>query len=184
MSGLVMTGADRRPFSLLAWFANQRSCVYRVITTMENAQSSQTSPFAINRLMSDSRTRTRRRTRTAPIFPVAIKRRTVRGETFRIAAASATVRSGPTWRPPKIEAKDLLSLDCEQQTPLRRESVRMVPVAGRLVGCAAEAALARAQAGILSDRYFGLVFSTENSESSRASRARSTDGQGASSTGP
>ena len=27
MSGLVMTGADRRPFSLLAWFANERSCI-------------------------------------------------------------------------------------------------------------------------------------------------------------
>ena len=36
MRGLVMTGADRRPFSLLAWFENQRGCSSRLITTDRN----------------------------------------------------------------------------------------------------------------------------------------------------
>jgi hypothetical protein len=144
--------------------------------------------------MSRGRIRTERRTRTAPIFSVATRRRTVLGETLRIEAASATVRSGPTWRPLKIEAKDRLSLDREQRSSLsstpslsrrRFEFARPVPVVARPVSCAAEAALARAQAGILSDRYCGLVFSTEGSESSSpASRARSTDGRDAPSTGP
>jgi len=180
-----MTGADWRPFSLLEQFDNQRSCIAELITTVKNAQSLQRPPPAITRSMSPGLRRTDLPIQIPRIVPEAIRRLTVRSDTLRIAAASATVRSGPTWRPPKIEAKDLLISDREQQTPSRCELVRMASVVARLVGCAAEAALARAQAGILSDRYFGLVFSTKGSESwSPASRARSRDGQGASSTGP
>jgi hypothetical protein len=98
------------------------------------------------------------------------------------------VRSGPTWRPPKIEPEGLLRPYLQRRPSLstwRFESALVVPGVVRIVGSVAEAALATAQAGISSDRYSGLAFSTEGSGSwSRASRARSTDGRGASSAGP
>jgi hypothetical protein len=94
MTRLVMTGADRAAFSLLAWFANQRSCIAELITTTENHQSLQSTPSAINRSMSRGLRRTDRPIQTARIDPEVIRRRTVRAERLRIAAVWPIVRSG------------------------------------------------------------------------------------------
>jgi hypothetical protein len=89
-----MTGADRRPFSLLGHYANQRSCSDNLITMPENRQSLQTPPSAISRAMSRGLRRTDRPIETAGIAPDMMRRLTVRADTLRTAAVSPTVRSG------------------------------------------------------------------------------------------
>src|SRR5580704_3494838 len=87
MNGLVMTGAARWPFSLLAWLANERSCIDKLITTTTNAQLSQVPPPAIHRSMSRGLRRTDRLIQIPRIVPEAISRRTVLSDTLRILAA-------------------------------------------------------------------------------------------------
>jgi hypothetical protein len=94
MRGLVTTGADRKPFSLLAWSVNQHGCIVKLITISKNHRSLRTPPSAINCSMSRVLRRTDRPIQTARIDPEVIRRRAVRAERLRIAAVWPIVRSG------------------------------------------------------------------------------------------
>ena len=127
MRGLVMTGGDRRPFSLIAWFVNERSCADELITTTRNHQSLQMSSPAISRSMSRGLRRTARPIETGGIVPDAIRRLTVRTETLRIAAVSPTVMSGSRREPLPAAPYCLLPDGCSLTASASRSDDGRVP---------------------------------------------------------